>query len=70
MILNSLLSLLDLFNSGTQLMLPKNFSRMVLLALSLRRPNSLAQLLMKMVFATLVVPMVEYIFGIRNKILD
>ena len=68
MILNSLLSPLDQFNSGTQLMPARSSLRTVPSGLNLPRPSSLALLSMKMVFATLVVLTVVSIFGIKNKI--
>lgn len=67
-ILNLLQSLQDLFNSGTQLMLVKNYTKMVHSDQNSLKLNSIALFSMKMVSATLVVPMVVSMFGIKNKI--
>jgi hypothetical protein len=48
-------------------MLPKNSSKMVLLDLSFHRLNSVVQLSMNMESVTLVVPMEEFMFGIKSK---
>ena len=57
------------FNSGTQLMPQRNFTKMVHLDKNTHKLNLTAQPLMRMEFVTLVVPMVEYMCGTRNKIL-
>jgi len=68
MIWNSLLSPQDPSNSGTQLMLPRSYSRMVLSVKSTPRLSSTVPHLMRMVSATLEVPTVESTFGIKSKI--
>jgi hypothetical protein len=70
MISSLLLSPQDLSNFGTQLMQARNSSKTVLLVQNSLRLNSPALPSMRMVFATLEVPMVESTFGIKNKILD
>ena len=66
---NLLLSLLDLFNSGIQLTLVKNCIKMVHSDQNSHKQNSIVRYLMRMVFAIPVVPMVEFMYGIKNKIL-
>lgn len=70
MIWNLLLWQLDLFNSGTQLMLLKNYSRMVHLDKSTPKQNSTVPPSTKTVSAIQVVPMVVFTCGIKSRILD
>ena len=69
MTLNFVLSLQDLFNFGIQQMLVKNCIKMVHSEQNSHKQNSIVRCLTRMVFATLVVPMVEFMYGIKNKIL-
>ena len=48
----------------------KSFLRMAHLALNLLKQSSTVPLLMNMEFVILEVPMEEFMFGIRSKILD
>ena len=66
---NLLQSQQDLYNSGTQLMRARNYSKTEPLDKSTLRLSSTVHHSMKMVSATPVVPMVAFTFGTRNKIL-
>jgi hypothetical protein len=64
---NLLQSLQDHFNSGTQLMLVRNYTKMVHSDQNSHKLNLTVQFLTRMVSVTLEVLMVVFTFGIKSK---